>query len=103
MEYERIITDDDMEIIMLFMSMIVKRESLADIVYDGGGEVFRNISLGQCYHAISKMIIANQIEAIQGQEIMEGIELYGFNGETPIPAEIGRYYYKNYISTKEIK
>lgn len=78
----------------------VKNPLRADVILDGGDNVFREVALGKCYHAIIKMIKNGQIDKKQGAEIMAALELYAFNSKTPIPAESGREYYQRYKNTR---
>lgn len=74
----------------------VKNPLRADVIFDGGDNAFREIALGKCCYAIAKMIKNDQIDKKQGAEIIAALELYAFNDKTPLPAESGRKYYKEY-------
>lgn len=96
MDNNRQFSEEELDQVMFKVNNDVKNEHLADAIFDGGGDVFRNIALGMCYHAISKMIGDNIITEKQGDEIMSGLELYAFNDNTPVTADTGRRYYQNY-------
>ena len=79
----------------------VKNPLKADVILDGGDDVFREAALGKCYYAIIKMIKNSQIDKKLGSEIMAALELYAFNGKTPLPSESGREYYQRYKNTRK--
>ena len=48
----------------------VKNLLKAEAIIDGGEDVFREIALGKCYHAILKMIENHQIDGKLGAEVI---------------------------------
>ena len=95
-DYNEYLSEEELEKIMKIINEATKDEEIANAMFDGGGNVFREIALGNCYHAILKMIDNRILTEKQGKEVMQGLELYGFNDKTPVTADTGRRYYQKY-------
>ena len=99
-EYNAYLSEEELEKIMKIINEATKDEEIANAMFDGGGTAFREIALGNCYHAIYRMINDNIITEEIGRVIMSGLELYAFNDKTPVVSAVGRRYFRKYKETR---
>ena len=97
-KYKTYLSEEELEKIMKIINEATKDEEIANAIFDGGGTVFRQIALGNCYHAICKMVNNHIITMEMGRFVMSGLELYAFNNKTPVTADVGRRFYASYKS-----